>query len=64
MTSLSADLTRCAGTAMCVSVAPDYFTIDTPDRRVALLRTDVPDSDVDDVEEAVDLCPVAALRLT
>lgn len=64
MTSLSTDMSRCAGTAMCVSVAPDYFSVDTPDRRVALLRTDVLDIDVEDVGEAVDLCPVAALRLT
>lgn len=63
MTHVSGDTTRCAGTAMCVSVAPKYFTIDTPNRRVAVLRPEVSDADLDDIEEAVELCPVSALRL-
>lgn len=59
---ITADQTRCAGTAMCVSVAAKNFRLDPGNRRVVVLTETPSPEDQDDVEEAVELCPTRALK--
>lgn len=58
-----ADKHRCSGTAMCVSVASKTFALDPTDRRVQVLDDTATADDIEDVEDAVDMCPVSALTL-
>lgn len=58
---ITADRGRCAGTAMCVSVAARNFALDPEQRRVVVLAENPSAEDIDDVEEAVELCPTQAL---
>ncbi|MFK0156646.1 ferredoxin [Streptomyces sp. NPDC090499] len=59
-----ADRNRCCGTATCVAVSPRYFGLDPSDRRVRVLSETPTPEDVDEVEEAVEMCPTSALDLT
>jgi ferredoxin len=55
---------RCIGAGNCAEVAPDYFDQDPVDGTVVVLQEQVVDGDQDEVEEAVDICPVAAIFLS
>ena len=52
---------KCAGAGNCVQVAPSYFGQDAKTGVVLLLREDVDPKDRADIEQAVVLCPVAAI---
>jgi len=62
MTKIEADRGVCSGYANCVMSAEAYFELD-PDGTVRVLRDEVGAEDEADVAEAVESCPVAALRL-
>ena len=64
MTHVTADKRRCASIRQCVSVAPDYFGVDPVDGRVAILRSPVPQDQIDLVDEAIEFCPMQALAMT
>ncbi|MGV9799912.1 ferredoxin [Mycobacterium sp. NPDC003449] len=54
------DLDLCQGHAMCELEAPDYFHV--PKRgKVEILKSEVPEEDRDEVEQAVWNCPTQAL---
>ena len=57
------DLDLCQGHAMCELEAPDYFRV--PRRgKVEILDAEPPDDALDEVQNAVDMCPTQALLLT
>ncbi len=62
VTRIKADRSTCEGFANCVMNAPKYFDLDD-DGKVVILRPTLDEADRDDVEAAVDSCPVLALRL-
>lgn len=55
---------RCIGAGNCTEVSPDYFDQDPSDGRVIVLKAAVATGDLDEVEQAADICPVAAIFLT
>jgi ferredoxin len=56
------DRKKCSVLGICESVAPEFFEV-TDDGDLAVLRDDVPDDHVSELEEAVLACPTEALRL-
>jgi ferredoxin len=54
---------RCVGAGNCVDVAPAYFDQSEVDGTVVALRETVAPQDEVDVEEAANVCPVAAIVL-
>jgi ferredoxin len=54
---------KCIGAGSCVEYADDYFDQRDDDATVFLLRAVVDDADDARVERAVNVCPVAALRI-
>lgn len=63
MHTVSADLTLCEGYANCVIAAPTYFDVDDDEGMVVVLKAEVPEQDLAEVESAVRSCPVSALTL-
>jgi ferredoxin len=59
---ISVDMDRCCGSAMCTSIAPRYFEMDSGGR-LLVLRDTVDDEDLDSIEEAVTCCPTEAILL-
>ncbi len=59
---VKADFAACQGYANCVVGASDYFDIDD-DGIVVLLKTDVPESEIQRVKDAAHSCPVSALKV-
>lgn len=59
---INVDRTRCTGIGICESIRPDYFEV-ADDGSLIMLREDVVDGDLEDVEEAVRSCPALALAL-
>ncbi|WP_307813998.1 ferredoxin [Micromonospora luteifusca] len=57
------DQDRCCGSGMCASVAPDIFDQSPRDGVVQLLVSQVDAGSLPRVEEALRLCPVAAIEL-
>ncbi len=62
MTKIELDRTKCIGLGICESIAPDVFEVDD-DGDLVLLREEVAADEVAAMEEAVQSCPAAALRL-
>jgi ferredoxin len=56
------DRDRCEGHGMCEVVAPEYFSLDD-DGNLTVLKEEVSDRDEALVRDALQVCPVAALRL-
>ena len=57
------DNARCEGHGLCTQSAPTVFSFDDDGELVnEFADADVPDDLVDPAREAVDVCPVAALR--
>ena len=56
------DRTKCTGLGICESLAPRHFEIDD-EGTLEILDDDVTDETLADVEEAIEGCPTAALRL-
>jgi ferredoxin len=63
MLKITVDLGLCQGYANCINVAPDIFDLNDDDQ-VMLLRTDFEAADQPRIEDAVQGCPVSALRIT
>lgn len=61
-TRLSVNRDLCDSQALCVSIAPDHFTIDDDDVMQVLIESPN-EADLDRVRRAVRSCPKAALRL-
>ena len=62
MTRVTADLEACQGYANCVMAADRYFDL-SDDGEVVVLRDEVPEEDLAQVEAAASSCPVNALGL-
>ena len=56
------DRARCEGHGMCESAFPEAFRLDD-DGELEILMDEIPSDLIGQVEGAVRLCPVAALRL-
>jgi ferredoxin len=54
---------RCIGSGMCVLTAPSVFDQDPDDAVVVLRDESPPDTDRPAVQQAVDRCPAAVIRL-
>lgn len=61
---LSVDYERCQGHAQCASVAPHLFEIGPDDRAHLLISpgADVPEDEMGAAEDAIAMCPEAAVR--
>ncbi|MEB3980115.1 ferredoxin [Mycobacterium sp. 663a-19] len=59
---IEVDRNRCEGHGMCEVVAPEYFALDD-DGNLTVLAEEVSGCDEAHVQDAVIVCPVAALRL-
>jgi len=60
---VTVDHDRCEGHGLCTQAAPTVFSFDGEgDLAIAYADTDLPDDLVTAAREAVDVCPVAALR--
>ncbi|MTD15167.1 ferredoxin [Nakamurella sp. YIM 132087] len=57
------DEPRCVASGLCVMAAPDVFDQRDDDGIAIVLDEHPPDELLDEVREAVSLCPAAALRL-
>jgi len=60
---LEIDLERCNGFGNCVVAAPDIFAIDPDTNQVRALAASFPEDRLAAVEEAVEDCPVQAIRI-
>jgi ferredoxin len=56
------DFTKCTGLGICESLAPDVFEVND-EGDLVLLKADISDEELQDVEAAVSGCPTEALRL-
>lgn len=63
MRCVAVDYDRCTGLGICESLAPGFFEVND-DGDLLLLKEDIADDEVQEVEEAVNGCPTEALRFT
>lgn len=63
MIRIEADLDVCVGAGMCALTVAAVFDQSPDDGRVVVLDPTPPDDLLDDVEEAVMLCPSGALSI-
>lgn len=63
MPKVSIDSTKCQGHCRCVQIAPEYFDVDDGGYG-QVIREDVADKDVAEVEEAILACPESAITLS
>lgn len=56
------DNSKCTGLGICESFSPDHFEVND-DGDLVLLRDDVSDDELADVQKAIEGCPTEALRL-
>jgi ferredoxin len=56
------DRTKCTGLGICESIAPEVFEVND-DGDLVLLTDEITDDQRADVEQAIEGCPTAALRL-
>ncbi len=59
---ITSDREICQGYANCLVTAPDHFDLDDSDK-VEIINPEPSDADLDVVREAVESCPVRALKL-
>lgn len=57
-----ADHDRCGGHGLCEAINPDYFEVQS-NGLVKVLRDDIDENDLADIDDAVASCPTEALRL-
>lgn len=62
MKCVTVDFDKCTGLGICESLAPDFFEVND-DGELLLLREEIGDADLQEVEEAVNGCPTEALRI-
>lgn len=60
---ITVDGQRCCGAGNCAAIVPEIFDQSPDDGVVVLLRSTPPSELIPLVEEAADLCPVAAIKL-
>jgi ferredoxin len=61
MIKVEVDMTKCQHYGQCVFEAPTVFKLNTEDKLEYVAEVD--DSELDNVEAAVDICPMQAIRL-
>ena len=59
---IEVDRSRCQGTGVCESIAPDFFEV-LDDGAMHIIRAEVDPQHLDLIGDAVDSCPTLALRL-
>lgn len=64
MSKVIADFDRCIGAGMCVTSAPSVFDQQESDGTVVVLMPNPDGSDLEDVRDAVLVCPAAALLIS
>jgi ferredoxin len=57
------DFDRCESNAVCMGIAPDIFEV-RDDNFLYILDENPPEARRVDIQEAVDMCPKAAISLT
>ncbi len=62
MKCVTVDFDKCTGLGICESLAPDFFEVND-DGGLLVLKEDIDDSELQEVEEAVNGCPTEALRI-
>jgi ferredoxin len=61
MIKVEVDMTKCQHYGQCVFEAPTVFKLNTEDKLEYVAEVD--DSELDNVEAAVDICPMQAIRI-
>ncbi|HVK28654.1 MAG TPA: ferredoxin [Nocardioides sp.] len=59
---MTVDFDKCTGLGICESLAPDFFEVND-DGELLLLKEDIGDAELQEVEEAVNGCPTEALKI-
>jgi len=62
MKCVTVDFDKCTGLGICESLAPDFFEVND-DGELLLLKEDIGDAELQEVEEAVNGCPTEALKI-
>lgn len=62
MKCVTVDFDKCTGLGICESLAPDFFEVND-DGELLLLKADIGDAELQEVEEAVNGCPTEALKI-
>jgi ferredoxin len=57
------DFDRCESNAVCMGVAPDFFEV-RDDNFLYILDENPPEARRGEIQEAVDMCPKAAISLS
>ena len=58
---LVVDTDKCIGCNTCPLLSPDYFELDQKTYKAKVKKQ--PDQITDDIQQAIDSCPVGAIRL-
>jgi ferredoxin len=58
---IEVDMDKCQHYGQCVFEAPNVFVLDGDDKLVYQAEAD--DSELDNVESAIDVCPMQAIRI-
>ncbi|CAB4635227.1 MAG: ferredoxin [Actinobacteria bacterium] len=61
MIKVEVDMTKCQHYGQCVFEAPTVFKLNAEDKLEYVAEVD--DSELDNVEAAVDICPMQAIRI-
>lgn len=61
MIKVEVDMTKCQHYGQCVFEAPDVFKLNEQDKLEYVAEVDA--SELDNVEAAVDICPMQAIRV-
>lgn len=61
MIKVEVDMTKCQHYGQCVFEAPDVFKLNDEDKLEYVAEVD--DSELDNIEAAVDICPMQAIRI-
>jgi ferredoxin len=61
MIKVEVDMTKCQHYGQCVFEAPDVFKLNDEDKLEYV--AEVEDSELDNVEAAIDICPMQAIRI-
>jgi ferredoxin len=59
---VTVDYRLCCGSAMCTSIAPDYFLLDGGGK-LQLLKVNIRPEDAESIDEAVNCCPTEAITV-
>ena len=62
MKCVTVDFDKCTGLGICESLAPDFFEVND-EGELLLLKEEIGDVELQEVEEAVNGCPTEALTI-